>query len=366
MPINRICLECGTPFIARHDGIRKWCSKECQVQYTVKRRLAGNFGHREQRKIECAQCHKVFSVPIGKGDRKYCSRACVAESKHLTAKRRKCKTCGNLFIPSVHGSVTYCSEDCKPKQPTACAFCGGDMPEQRSFKIDKYCSVTCKKDALRQRTNKKRAGKTIERRAKNRKQVAGALCMYRSGTVLMDIEDAIGWKQGTASGILARYSRIYRKMTGKKKSQSRWHQKEVRYNARSSMFRKESDFRKYAAMIMARIFTDVNQEVGIPGTRRRIDLVVSDGLFRFGIELKNGNRTARLDQTLGQALIKCAALNLIPVCIVPDDVQPDKVFLHGCARYSVLSGTLTNVIDQMRLTCGKSLAISPLGSLEKK
>ncbi len=144
----------------------------------------------------------------------------------------------------------------------------------------------------------------------------------------------------------------YRRRTEARLAASTWNKEEAARNAVSSEFRKESDFRAHAAKAMRGVFHTVKEEVPVWGVRRRIDIVVEQGLWRFGVELKNGNRTARLDQTLGQAIVKCHAMGgMQPVCCVPDDVQPDKVFVDGCRSVGAIAGTLTECIKAMQESC---------------
>jgi len=184
-----------------------------------------------------------------------------------------------------------------------------------------------------------------------RNEVAAALRMIKCGASVVDVERAVGWRCNTGPSLLREYSKQYRKKTQATLMHSTWHADEAAKNHRSQTFRKEEDFREHAAAEMAKVFDVVEQEVGIHKTRRRIDIVVSHGLFRFGVELKNGNRTARLDQTLGQALIKCASLDILPVCAIPDDVHPDEMWLYGCDKYGVIAGRLSGVIREMCAKC---------------
>jgi transposase len=175
--------------------------------------------------------------------------------------------------------------------------------------------------------------------------------MHRKGISKEVIAKAINKKESTVVNILQQ-SRHYRAITQKRKKQSTYNKNEILNKARSKMFRLESEFRDYAASEMAKVFDFVQTEVGIPKTKRRIDVVVTHGLWRFGIELKNGNRTARLDQALGQAIIKCHALGgLIPVCCIPDDIVADKVFIDGCKHAGVIAGRLCECINEIKIKC---------------
>jgi hypothetical protein len=220
------------------------------------------------------------------------------------------------------------------------------MPEMKT-RPNKYCSPACKVSALRAR-NKEKAH--IARR-KKRKLLADALRMWKRGASTEQIAVACGRKTENVSGFLLE-SKAYRKKTETRKSLSKWHEGEAARNHHSNTFRLESDFLKHAAQTFAQQFESVKKERKISGTRRKIDMEVSSGLWRFGVELKNGNRTARLDQTLGQAIVKCNALGgIIPVCCVPDDVRMDRVFLEGCASVGAIAGTLSDCINQMKMVC---------------
>jgi len=296
----------------------------------------------------CENCGNPFSNPT---PRKHCSKECRQEAfkakQAANAKPRKCKTCGVLFKASkAWTSHSFCSDACRPKQPTECAWCNGPMPEQRGLLVDKYCCSDCKRRALAARARAKAKEKAEEKEKQRRRELCAALLLWRKGASIQTIEERLEWKEGTGSGKMLR-SAGYRKSTEKRKNGSVWHEVEAGFNARSQQFRLERDFRDHAVNVLSGCFEYVRPEVSIPGTRRKIDIVVKHGLHSFGIELKNGNRTARLDQTLGQALVKCAALKLIPVCAVPDDIRMDKVFLNGCKATNVIAGTISEVVYEM-------------------
>lgn len=328
------CEICGNKFLTVKNSQgrpRKYCSDEC-------RRLG--------KPRTCSECGKMYR---GEG-KKYCSRECTAAAKHAKGKPRSCRACGKSFIP-VRGAVSvYCSEACKPKQPEACAHCGGPMPPfPGGHRPMVYCGTVCKHASLRDRAREK--SKT--RKCQKRDALAIGLRMWRHGECTDAIAKACGWCAGSVSGRLLE-SKAYKRITMSRKSTSKWYENESNRNARSKSFRLESHFRDHAQKEFASVFDDVRVEVVIPGTRRKIDVLVCDGLFRYGVELKNGNRTARLDQTLGQAIVKCHALGgLSPVCVVPDDVKCDKVFLKGCASVGVIAGTLSECLTQMRVRCCK-------------
>lgn len=346
----RNCLYCGKEFFTR-ERRKKYCSGVCRDQ---RFRIAQKkYDKNNPAESTCETCGIVFAHSA-KSPRKHCTPECrqiAFKAKQAErAKPRKCKTCGTLFKASnMWTSHSFCSDACRPKQPAACPWCNGPMPEQRGLKVDKYCSHDCKRESLAERNRIKAKEKAEQNEKQRRADLCSALLLWRNGASLQTIEESLGWKNGTGSGKMLKSS-IYRKLTNKRKFGSSWHEAECDFNARSKQFRLESDFRNHAVGILSERFEYVKPEVSIPGTRRKIDIVVKHGLHSFGIELKNGNRTARLDQTLGQALVKCAALNLIPVCAVPDDIRMDKVFLNGCKRTNAIAGTISQVVTQMMQT----------------
>lgn len=340
--VDKTCKLCGVVF--QDDTLSKiklYCSPECS-KVAVKARKRTPPSNKA-----CEVCGKMY---YGAKGSRYCSRDCTASAKHSKAKPRTCKTCGKVFIPERAGSVAFCSDECKPKQPEKCAHCGGPMPPlPTGTRPMVYCGAICKHAAMLAR-----AKENIEKqKAENRKRLAKGLRMWRNGATTQEITTELGIKEPSFSSFM-RGSKGYRRKTSERIKKSRWHETETTRNARSKAFRIESEFRRYAAGLFERNGFHVREEVPIPGTRRRIDLIVQDGVFRFGIELKNGNRTARLDQTLGQAIVKCNAFGgLIPVCAVPDDVRCDKVFLAGCASVNAIAGTATECLNQIRIRCYK-------------
>jgi len=246
--------------------------------------------------------------------RKYCSTECVVAAD---ARRRKEK-----------------STKAKP-----CKWCGKEVVGKGKV----YCSKEC----LSAKIAAGRKNWQEVRRKNSRNRLAKALRMWRHKQSKDAIAEAVGVSLSVVNTLLWR-SAAYRRLAAKRKARSTWHETEITHNARSKEFRAESHFRSHAVALFESRMFNVREEVWIPGTKRRIDLIVESGLFRFGVELKNGNRTARLDQTLGQAIVKCHAFGgLIPVCAVPDDVKCDKVFLAGCASVGAIAGTVTDCLKAM-------------------
>lgn len=342
--IETKCKTCGKPF--EYDRIhgkgrpKEYCSREC---YPKKEKI-------------CQSCGCVF---LGHHVSKYCSKKCYGKVRHKQARLRVCTTCNKEFIPEIKGSHAYCSYKCTPKTEKNCLWCGREMMLDTTSRAKKYCSAGCKQLACAKIARQKQKAKRIEKQKNERKQLAQALRLWKRGTSIYEIEKTINIPEGSGSGFLLK-SKGYRNKTKKRKDKSTWHSKEVAVNARSGMFRLEHEFRDWAALEASKHFDKVDVEVSIPNSRRKIDMVVSHGLWTFGIELKNENRTARLDQTLGQAIIKCFSLgNLIPVCCVPDDLQIDDVFKKGCMHAGVMAGTFTSCINQMFVKCGISTVYNP-------
>lgn len=339
------CKACGVLFTPKgrdwQSRFRKYCSSAC-------RRDAVSVLYRNKEKV-CRFCGKAFKGPAS---RKYCSDACFSEMRARKGRWHKCKTCGSLYQRVKGRESVYCSDKCIPaRRSVNCAFCGGPVPKGRGVysHTTSYCSVECKKAAYRRR----REIRLQEARNLERAQVASMLRLWRNTRSLEAVEQQYQLKPGYAATYLHSKSKAYRRRAKLRKTMSRWYETESGRNARSSVFREECQFRGYVADVFRRSFGRVDVEKIIPGTRRRIDLFVEHAGLRFGVELKNGNRTARLDQTLGQALIKCAALGagIIPVCAVPDDVRPDKVFLHGCSAYGAIAGKISEVVVRMHEVC---------------
>lgn len=325
----------------------------------------------------CAQCGNMF-MP-SRYRRTLCSDDCLAKTKQerdvFKREHREntpiavcvCIVCGREYKAKVAQSSRnkYCSKACKDKanRQTAhvCERCGA---EYMGTKASRYCGKECALAANREKASAATKAKHAESKAakeKARAEFRKALClglrMWRAGKPGEDIAAATGYK--SVSGFL-RNSKPYRRISKRRRTESAWHKSEVESNAKSRTFKTETHFREHAAKELEKHFPCVMQEVRIPGSRRKIDLVVKDGLFRFGIELKNGNRTARMDQALGQAMIKCTFLGgFVPVVVVPDDVQIDALFLKASVRLGVIAGTLSQVIQQISLKCCGSATYDP-------
>jgi len=325
----------------------------------------------------CAQCGNMF-MP-SRYRKTLCSDECIEKTKEersefIRENRENkpisvcvCVICGNEYKSKVAQSAhnKYCSKRCRNlglrRTHHVCANCG---VEYFGLKNSKYCGQKCASTVNSAKAAAVTTAKHAESKAAKAQKKAdfrNALClglrMWRAGMSSEDISTATGYK--SVSGFLRR-SKPYQRITKKRMEASAWKAKEIKYNAKSSLFKSEEQFREYAARELDKHFPCVMQEVQIPGSRRKIDLVAGDGLFRFGIELKNGNRTARMDQALGQAMIKCTFLGgLVPVVAVPDDIQIDGLFLKASVKLGVIAGTLSQVIQQISIKCCASKTYSP-------
>jgi hypothetical protein len=315
---EKACHICGAMFLTSSKR-RYVCSDECAVKLREQKK---DYVREVQPLYDCvcAMCGGSYqSIKPQLENNKYCSKRC--KQKALRRFAHVCQECGSEFV----GSRTA-------------ILCGRQCKEARSARVLAAAA-------------KVRHAKAIERKAQADRAKREALCMglrmWRAGKTFEQIAEATGYK--AVSGFLLQ-SKVYKRISKRRLSESTWNKKEIECNAQSKTFKTETHFRIYAASELQKHFPRVMQEVSVPGSRRKIDIVVEDGLFRFGIELKNGNRTARMDQALGQALFKCAFLGGIsPVVAVPDDVPIERLFLKGCEKLNVIAGTLSQVIEAISL-----------------
>ena len=129
--MNHKCLNCGKKILRSPGQIKsghgKYCSKECSVEYRIKRSIgSGNPAWRGGKsKCICKTCGKEFKVNpsrIKRGQGKYCSSKCrhigVAKTNHKLRGRNNCScpVCGTGFHrkPSYIRKLlhTYCSLKC--------------------------------------------------------------------------------------------------------------------------------------------------------------------------------------------------------------------------------------------------------------
>lgn len=106
----------------------------------------------------CAECGKIFDVPLQWRSTLTCSAKCRAARKRNYARNyvrnsapappRKCQRCDSLLPASKFGggNQIYCSNDCKSPLPqcddgTPCIHCGRLF---NSIRKRKYCSSSCR------------------------------------------------------------------------------------------------------------------------------------------------------------------------------------------------------------------------------
>jgi transposase len=330
---NAVCKKCGNNFEYEHihqkGRIKKYCSLECMA--TAHASI-------------CAQCGASYQ---GTKASRFCSKKCAGASKHDATKAKKCVTCLREYKPKKGDSQKYCKE-CRPVSLSNCLWCRCEIKSNNN-RPQKYCCIGCKQMAARKRS----VDRNAMIRQQTRRTTAKAVRLWRQGLSKKEIAAAIGRKESAVTGWLHN-SKGYRRISKARLEKSKWQEKERLNKSSSALFVYEHEFRDYAAVEMKKLFNRVETEVNIPNSLRRIDIVITDGLWRFGLEMKNGNRTARMDQTLGQAIVKCHALGgLIPVCCYPDDIVADKVFLSGCRSVGVIAGTMTDCINEMLAKCCK-------------
>jgi very-short-patch-repair endonuclease len=90
----------------------------------------------------CERCGKQFQVNGSMADR---YKVCSLECRHGNAKarRRKCASCGKVFLPSTPNGRAHCSEVCRrPIHLTTCRTCGNDFRYQLSTPRQ-FCSIAC-------------------------------------------------------------------------------------------------------------------------------------------------------------------------------------------------------------------------------
>lgn len=156
MPTEKICENCGKPFLAR-GSTRKYCSHECYSSSI-----------RTEVEQFCQQCGKPYLAnfsEVKKGRSKYCSHECQSKSMK-TSVERTCGQCGKKFFakPSMikRGAGKFCSYSCRTKAKNKkitkkCAQCGKEFQTHRSQILrgqGKYCSQHCVALALSEKNKK--------------------------------------------------------------------------------------------------------------------------------------------------------------------------------------------------------------------
>ena len=296
----------------------------------------------------CENCGNPFSNPT---PRKHCSKECrleaFKEKQAHRAKPRKCKTCGVLFKASkAWTSHSFCSDACRPKQPESCAWCNGPMPEQRGLLVDKYCCTDCKRDALRDRNTKKARERKKQREKDKRTKIATALRMLRSGKTREEIANHFSM-QSCVQLLLG--SRIYARISAKRRKESKYAAKELRNRRRSVIGKSEKDFNRIVHAAIERCGMQVQSEVAADKhTGRRVDMLVTVGMIRYAIEAKHTNRTCCVDECIGQALVKAHSMKANPVCVFPSDLPVDKVAYNAGTHLKVLIANEKTICGVLR------------------
>jgi hypothetical protein len=363
---NDICIVCGNAIDRSKTPRARICSTACRAKRHYYKTIEPTVDY------VCVLCNKKFTVARKRGQwKKFCSLACRDKAKERAKEEKKlayavsiettgrCAVCGNQFTKSRHQQRRkYCSQSCRTKSykihDINCTVCGRIF---KGLKTSKCCSEECTEQAVAAasakaaKVNRERGRVSRERKAKKKQErrdrIAKALRMHRRGMTKDEIAITIGVDVSSVDGFLLQ-SRQYKKISQKRLKKSRYYDTEVGQNKRSALFRNEKQFSDYAERCFSGVFDVVEREVVLPGTRRRIDLVVRAGVFVFGVELKATSRTSRIDQLIGQCLVKCNRLQMTPVCAIPDDLSIDSVALEACKKYGVIVGTLRDVIQKMK------------------
>lgn len=162
------CVECGEEFEGKSSKSR-FCGNKCQRKWYLREEAS----LRPKVVRTCPVCGKDFE---GKKKRKYCSEVCSYRvklkqaigyyagherpAKERTRGERRCKYCGESFIPK-RDSHVFCSDYCngafhrsllkawEPRE-AVCARCGKGYTQLE--KAQKYCGAVCKLDANREQS----------------------------------------------------------------------------------------------------------------------------------------------------------------------------------------------------------------------
>jgi transposase len=179
-----------------------------------------------------------------------------------------------------------------------------------------------------------------------RKVIARIIKLWRSGNHIKQIAKMFGRSESWVHS-RAIYCRGYKKKSRQRIAESKWRSMEQRSRCQSAKYKNEKTFSDCVYNQVKDNFDVVKREepASNHGDMRRVDLFVMDGLFRYAIELKNTNRSARSDQCFGQALVKAVQMNAIPVCVWPDDVRIDIVIKQAAKHYGCI------VCNESELIC---------------
>jgi hypothetical protein len=187
MPIPE-CEQCGRLYVVDAPGsFPEFCSPKCHQEYVtneqaVKQGLidhAGNYDPRVDVRIRLGlpiraweHCGMLFARYVHK--QKFCSDAC--RNAHWFKTHRRCLRCGKSF--SIEGKAhrkKYCSSVCAnttrsrrqqglparspERSPRVCQECGSTyIPQQRSVRKQKYCSLKCNSHAKSRRFRERKRG----------------------------------------------------------------------------------------------------------------------------------------------------------------------------------------------------------------
>jgi len=144
-------------------------------------------------------------------------------------------------------------------------------------------------------------------------------------------------------------SNAYKKQQHLKGHTSKWRKGELRNGARSKLFDTERQFMGTIVHVIKSHGGICERETKVPGeTGRRIDCAASYDGADYAIEGKITNRTSRVDQCLGQVILKAKALDMMPVCAFPSDAMPDRVFVHTAAVLGIKLINEKTVLDVLQ------------------
>lgn len=118
--IEKICENCGMPFLTYPSNHRKFCSKECSATKSWESRK-----HAKMVTLTCQNCGKQFELKacetrVKENKVHYCSAKCRDDARR-TGNKIKCRNCGELFYSTrnrfccKHCASEYKSKNCEHK-----------------------------------------------------------------------------------------------------------------------------------------------------------------------------------------------------------------------------------------------------------
>jgi len=369
------CKRCGQPFRTHKPRVAKYCSVECRDAWfreksAEKRRSRlrtcpdcglDRVKYRQRRckecedarrKATCNHCGREYMQQNPHRPQKYCSDECRVAERRARAPKYKCKSCGREFIK--HGGSRILCRDCDVKRrlpmTQLCGYCGREFTRSDGM-TRQYCGPICKDAASNQRQREKRK----KAKSKRRNEAAHCLKALRRGESIKDIAITLGRSETNVLQRLA-ISKRYRAASKNRRRDSKWKKVEVRDAWRSSEYPHEDSFTLYLRGEWAERFDCVQPEAAVEaqpasGRGRRLDFLIEHNGLRFGVEAKVTRRTSRLDQCLGQAILKSHLVGAIPVCVVPDDINPDQAWIDACSAHAVIAGKAADVTRDMLKKC---------------